>query len=95
MTVKSWGGDFLGGGGGFLMSIFQSILELNFLNVNLKYSRAEWVKKLLLLKGEKLQFVESFSSFPKEIDRKRKFKICPGSSFTFEPCEPLASVVGG
>ena len=43
------------------MSIFQSILVLNGLS-----------KKIALVQKWKMQFLESFSSFPNEIDSKGK-----------------------
>ena len=61
------------------MLISQSIKELNGLSKGIALDQ----------KGEKLQFVESFSSFLKELDKKCKFKIFPGSSFN--PLSPASS----
>lgn len=61
------------------MIIFQNIIVLNGLSKNITFVQ-KW----------KLQFVKSFSWFPKETDKKSKLKNFPSSSLTLEPREPLA-----
>ena len=53
------------------------------------------LKALILPKGEKLQFVENCSPFPKEIKKKSKFKVFSGSLLTLLAPRAAGSGVGG
>ena len=62
------------------MSVLQSIAGLNWLS-----------KALLLPKGRKLQFIESFSSFPKGIHKEKQIQSFSGSIVTFSALRAAGS----